>query len=122
MAGSLVVDTLNGVNIAVSPPATQAWATSQDFGIGQTRQDVTTSRSLGTSFTYSGTKPMFIHVILNVSASTTVSLIINGITYISHTVATAGMSGYVFSTPILPGEIYSVTSSATTLLKWYETR
>lgn len=43
MSGSLTANYINGVDISVRPPATQAFANNFDLGVGQTWQDVTGS-------------------------------------------------------------------------------
>lgn len=60
MAGSLTVNTLNGVDVSVSPPATQAFANSYDLGVNQTWQDMTASRVSGVTYTNSTGKPIVV--------------------------------------------------------------
>lgn len=62
MAGNLVIDNINGVDVASSPVATQAFANSYDLGVGQTWQDVTDSRALGVTYTNSTGKPIMVSV------------------------------------------------------------
>ena len=58
MAGSLTIDNINGKVISSSPVATE----NQVIGIGQTWQDVTASRTAGTTYTNSTGKPICISV------------------------------------------------------------
>ena len=64
MAGSLIVDTLNGKAVSGSPVALE----SQVFGVGQTWQDVTASRALGTIYTNTTGKPIMVSVRINTTS------------------------------------------------------
>lgn len=109
MAGNLVVDSINGVDISVSPPATQVYANSYDLGVGQTWQDVTASRVAGTTYTNSTGKPIMVSIIGTVLAQyTTGSLIVNGLTLDTYQAFVASANGTVCG--IIPnGATYSTT-------------
>lgn len=112
MSGNLAVSTINGVDISVSPVATQAFATGQDLGVGQTWQNVTASRSAGVTYTNSTGKPIFIFFY---SGSSGVTIVVDGINIGSMTTATGNSCGFV----VPNGSTYSAATKPTT---WSELR
>lgn len=103
----------------------QALASLSSLGYGQTWQDVTGSRALGTTYYNTTGKPIYINVagIGTSGAPTGFSITINGSTF-SGSVNAAPSSGYVYyhSYIIPPGNSYSISISNATLHKWYELR
>lgn len=53
MAGNLVIDNINNIDISVSPVATQDYVNNRSIGVNQTWQDVTAFRAAGTTYTNS---------------------------------------------------------------------
>ncbi len=92
--------------------STTAFATSQDLGVGQTWQNLTSSRAFGGVYTNATAKPIFVAVGASVAANLTV--------------AVAGAAGaampYVAHFIVPTGATYSVTTSAGTVFAWNELR
>lgn len=118
MAGNLVVDTINGVDIAVSPPATQAYANSYDIGVGQTWQDVTDSRVSGTTYTNSTGKPIYIMVGSSAVAGNTGTITVGGVVVLS--IVEGGDSNQSFGCIVPNGVVYVVSMAS--IGKWVELR
>lgn len=118
MSGNLAVSTINGVDISVSPVATE----SKVIGVGQTWQDVTASRALGTTYTNSTGKPIALNLTsTNVNASG-VSITVNGL-LVTQMYLNNGVTGSSIGTVIVPnGGTYSVIMPNAALLKWFELR
>lgn len=98
------------------------------FGIGQTWQDVTASRVLGTTYTNNTGKPIQLQVKAMNNASNgfgTFTITINGVTQIP--AASSYGNGYYFATPTITipaGATYAVTLSSLGYsgLLWFELR
>lgn len=60
--------------------ATTAFCTSQDLGVNQTWEDVTASRSVGTTYTNSTGKPIMVSAYTGWTSSNTILLVVNGVT------------------------------------------
>jgi hypothetical protein len=86
----------------------------QPIGVGQTWQDVTASRAVGTTYTNSTGRPIGLYA---VSASSAWGLVINGTTLVAGGTYT---SQVVMAMTIPAGATYSLTSG--TLGKWLELR
>lgn len=102
----------------------QAISTMASLGYGQTWQNVTGSRLIGTNYTNTTGKPIFINVSVSSTAATFMSFTINGLqssVTSTQTVVNNGMAGSII---IPPGAIYivSVTAGTTTLNGWWELR
>lgn len=94
------------------------------FGVGQTVQDVTASRSLGVTYTNSTGKPIAVGVSVRGGTALTTTASLNGIPYCydsSIANATAG-NGVWFVVP--DGMTYSVVATQTTgtIIFWTELR
>jgi hypothetical protein len=97
----------------------------QSFGFGQTIQDLTGSRSLGTTFYNPTGKPIWIEVRANVTSGTQVMAI--AVTVAGSTVTYRGddtASGLTASlrAPIPPGAGYVASITSATLVAWVEMR
>lgn len=93
----------------------------KEIGVGQTWQDVTASRVLGTTYTNSTGKPIMINVWSNGANSTTASLTINGTVIDSYSVNTSTGALAKIHGLIPDGAAYSV-SMTPAVSKWYELR
>lgn len=129
MAGNLVIDSINGVNIAVSPPATQAYANSYDLGVNQTWQDVTASRVSGTTYTNSTGKPICISIsgTRNSSATPgsfqlTINDVIVGYAATAEAQSTWNALRETIFGVIPPGGTYYITSTNNIINTWSELR
>ncbi|MFL9952808.1 hypothetical protein PQR65_05275 [Paraburkholderia nemoris] len=102
----------------------QAFAALQSIGNGQTWQNLTGSRALGTTYYNTTGRPILISVwALSSSSNAAVQVTINGVTMVGNTAATA--STYVTSTYIVPpGAPYgaAVSTGTPTLGGWCELR
>jgi hypothetical protein len=127
----ITIDTSQNVTFA-NPPAivgTNITGTSNSLnagiGVNQTVQDVTASRSLGTTYYNTTGKPIFIWVYTTYTANGISNLTINGIVLAyAALVITVGGSGHGTLYGIVPpGGTYLATNvSAATLVRWSELR
>lgn len=110
---------------ASSPTQWQRWgfAQSEMFGIGQTRQVVTGSRALGTTYTNTTGKPITLHVNASgTAAGSAIGFFTDG-TEGAVSVATAPAGAIGVSAVIAAGSTYAVISSGgATLVAWVEYR
>ena len=94
------------------------------FGVGQTPQDVTASRSLGVTYTNSTGKPIAVGVAVRGGISLTTTASLNGVPYCydASTATNASGNGVWFVVP--DGMTYSVecTQTAATITFWTELR
>lgn len=122
MSGNLAVSTINGVDISVSPVATQAFATGQDLGVGQTWQDVSASRAVGTTYTNSTGKPIMLEIIVNLAGGHATNLYLNGVIVGAHSYIYSGTISYTHSVIVPNGNTYSVIIGSGAINKWSELR
>lgn len=92
------------------------------FGIGQTLQNVSSSRVLGTTYSNTSGKTIFVEVSVFLAAGDTLTLRRNGNITQKMGNNTAVSTDVSVSFVILPSETYSVTTSGTPTFTWYETR
>jgi len=95
----------------------------RDFGIGQTWQDVTSSRSLGTTYTNNTGKPIQVSVCVYHDEQVVSTLSVSGVVVSRVRQEAGGATGYQDSThtAIVPnGATYSVTGGS--LISWSELR
>jgi hypothetical protein len=92
------------------------------LGVGQTWQDVTSSRVFGTTYTNTTGKPIFVSGrTSNFTSSTTVTCVVDGVTAFQRSAAPAGASENIAFTFIVPnGSTYSVSGGS--LGYWSELR
>lgn len=96
MSGNLVVSTINGVDISVSPVATQAYASAQDLGVGQTwKVRVLTSN---TTYTNTSGKVKFINFYVQPGYGNYASCYVDGV--LAGTFY-GGFSGYGVNTGVM---------------------
>jgi len=110
------------LQVAASTQNNHAVNQSQVLGIGQTLQNVTASRSLGTTYTNSTGKPIVLTISINVNAGQAYGIQINGGgVYNLNNVGTATttVSGTVI---VMPGYTYGVIGSCGSLQSWFELR
>ena len=103
--------------------ATTAFATSQDLGVGQTWQNVVGSRAIGTTYTNTTGKPIFVAITTNgASSGLSASLQIADITVaISQQSVSSNVALSVFG--IVPnGSTYKCNSTQTSIIYWSELR
>jgi len=94
---------------------------NQAVGYGQTWQDVTGSRAIGTTYTNSTGKAIFLAVSAVGGANTHIGITVNGVQTIFGGYNSATLSAPSTSLIIPAGATYSV-QSATALNKWFELR
>lgn len=118
MSGNLAVSTINGVDISVSPVATE----SKVIGVGQTWQNVTGSRAFGTTYTNSTGKPILVQFHGSGSGANVVYCVIAGnFGQLSCGGTTTFQSGLSFVVGV--GDTYSISMSGpATLTYWRELR
>ena len=97
--------------------------TSSSFGVGQTWQDLTSSRVLNTIYTNSTGKPICIAVNTNTDDNN-MSLYINEVlvTFVGSTPSSSGDSYHTITGIIPAGSTYRVTVSSGSISKWSELR
>lgn len=99
----------------------QAVTAMSSFGYGQTWQDVTASRSLGTTYYNTTGKTIFVEIILDIAVSTTASGIVNGFTKWQHFAQSAGTRGTIVL--LVPaGGSYSANTGTVVSNGWNEYR
>lgn len=94
------------------------------IGIGQTYQDVTSSRSVGVVYTNSQSRPMVVKVKVNGWPKTEASIYINGVQAAGANAANVeGQSQWLYPYAIIPpGATYSVSVNNGQLINWVELR
>jgi len=109
-----------------SAAAWQAPSTAQMIGVGQSWQNLTSSRSLGVTYTNSTGKPIMVMVLCGSSTNTGIGFIITVDGVIAAEARTAGGSGFGpgLSVIVPPGATYSSTINLYTgyLVRWTELR
>lgn len=94
--------------------------TSQAFGIGQSRVNVTSSRSSGVTYTNTTSKPIEVSIVINGGVSTTGNTIsINGVNAFIFSVHTNMTSPFTFTVP--PSHTYRIDVSSS-INSWSELR
>lgn len=98
----------------------QALAAMSSLGYGQTIQDLTASRALGTTYFNLTGKPIYVNLMLSNSAGGQIQPAFNGVNFPN--VVLGGNSEFVFVIP--PGNSYkfTLTAGAATIFAWTETR
>lgn len=111
-------------NTLTSTSATQALTAAQGkalndkmFGVGQTYQDVTASRALGTTYTNSTNKDIWVSVTVGLSAGATLAAYVNGY-QVCNGFAQQSSSQAWAGLLVPPGGTYSVSGSS--IVKWME--
>jgi len=123
---TLTVPSVAGTNTVTVPASTGTMALTTDcFGVGQTWQNVTGSRAVGTTYTNTTGRPIFVAAYGTVTLNGYTTLTIDSVLTSSNGQAAVG--GYVTATlsGVVPaGKTYSVNNAvgAMTLSVWSELR
>lgn len=98
--------------------------TSQALGVGQSWQNLTASRSSGTTYTNSTLKPIYVWLSIYDTNGSGFSVVINGVTIISSTWDLPPNGYYPFNFIVPAGHTYRVTWAGgnSQLLSWAELR
>lgn len=100
----------------------EAFAAQQSFGFGQTEQDLTASRAIGTTYYNTTPKPILVNVgLVSTSTNQSALIIVNGVTFVGSSFSTSGASIAVTVT-VRPGASYQVPTGGYTLNSWREIR
>jgi hypothetical protein len=126
IAGSTVVDVTDIAKSSVVTPALALKANTADLkeiGVGQTWQNVTASRTAGTTYTNSTGKPIMVVVSgKNSTGNDVVSILVDGVAVNSTRIVATSYS-YVSSSAIVPNNsTYSVAVGTDVLSRWIELR
>jgi hypothetical protein len=110
--------TLVPVSAGAASSATQLIQYAQAFGIGQTWQDVTASRVLGTTYTNTTGKPIQVSININVTvANAFIKLTVNGLVIVN----TQLYEDISCVSAIIPiGGTYVTSSANNALVSWFE--
>ena len=116
VATKLYVDTSSGISLET--------ANSYDLGVGQTWQNLTASRALGTTYTNSTGKAIEVIIYYTSTIDSAMQLSINSGAIFSIARSNFANGGTIGSAIIPGGATYNVISSGgtTTLQHWYELR
>lgn len=109
---------------AVTTPNRNCTIAGEDIvlGVNQTWQDVTASRTLGTTYTNTTGKPIMVIVSNTYTSGSSISLTIGGVLFYNKGTQ-AGVSLIASSDFIVPnGVTYSITMGNTAISKWMELR
>jgi hypothetical protein len=112
MAGSLIIDNINGKVISSSPVATE----SQVIGVGQTWQDVTASRASRVTYTNTTGKT----IALSIFAYNGNSVSVDGVGITTFNIGNAGATASHFA--IVPNNSTYEFSAYSGIRGWYELR
>lgn len=122
-ANALEVANRSNSNVAINPSNAATIAQSTDLGVGQTWQDFTGSRSLGTTYTNTTGRPIQVSVCVYHNEQVVSTLSVSGVVVSRVMQDVGGATGYQDSThtAIVPnGATYSVTGGS--LISWSELR
>lgn len=112
------------IGVSSNQIATQEFATNQDLGVRQTPQDVTSSRSLNTTYTNITGKPILLSVWGGWNAlNFNITITCNGMT-VARNGNTGTTANYIAGTSFIipPGATYSVLIEGGVLKNWVELR
>ncbi|MFS2103555.1 hypothetical protein [Ralstonia sp. Ralssp135] len=100
----------------------EAFAAMQSIGFGQTEQDVTVSRAIGTTYYNTTSRPILVNVALTSTATNQSAIInVNGVAFVGSSMPNSGLSLAV-SAIVRPGVSYVVPAGSYTLATWKEIR
>lgn len=113
---------IDGTNGIVFPDSTTQATAAYTFGVGQTWQNLTGSRSSGVTYTNSTGKPIYVSITIPASGSAgAISLTVNSIVVSTFNNANTSSIGTVSA--IVPnGVSYSVSVGAGAISVWAELR
>ena len=114
----------SNVNAYVTPSNTALIAQSTDIGAGQSWQNLTASRSSGTTYTNSTLKPIYVWLSIYDTNGSGFSVVINGVTIISSNWDLPPNGYYPFNFIVPAGHTYNVTWAGgnSQLISWSELR
>ncbi|WP_354677167.1 hypothetical protein [Cupriavidus plantarum] len=116
-------DATKTFSVATATAAAHAARYDQVLGLGQTQQSVTASRAIGTTYTNSTGKPIFVEVQLQLSAGQGMNFQKNGANVQAFGNGGTGAGGFTAASIVPPGYTYGVTATpGATLIGWYELR
>lgn len=109
-------------NVAINPSNAATIAQSTDLGVGQTWQNMTASRSGGSTYTNNTGKPIVVIVsIRDAGIVSEVLVYVGGVVIIDvDDIGALGTTPYTFVVP--NGSTYSVTVNSNTIRRWSELR
>lgn len=122
---SWVLESCTGgaLQVSLATQSGHAVAHSQVIGVGQTQQSVTASRAIGTTYTNSTGKPIFVEVQIQLSAGQGMNFQKNGANVQAFGNGGTGAGGFTAGSIVPPGYTYGVTATpGATLIGWYELR
>ena len=113
---------IDGTNGIIFPDSTTQSTAAVSVGVGQTWQNLTSSRTLGSTYTNSTGKPISISVMYNLGAGNGCSLTVAG-NVIQQFGNNSGVATYFTVTAIVPnGATYSSTAGSGPAYTWWELR
>jgi hypothetical protein len=115
----------NGASLTSAATAsTDAVRFDQVIGLGQTWQDVTASRAVGTTYTNTTGRPIFINIRADSNNSTVPVLQVDGLDILSVFVDFSSTSGVPLTAIVPPGATYRLFSGvgSTSITIWSELR
>lgn len=116
-------DATKTFSVAAASAAAHAVRYDQVIGLGQTQQNLTASRAIGTTYTNTTTKPIFVEVQIQLPAATGFNFVKNGSNIQAFGNGGTGTGGFSASSIVPPGYTYGVTATAgASIVGWYETR
>lgn len=110
-------------SVAAASSAAHAVRYDQVIGLGQTQQNVTASRAIGTTYTNSTGKPIFVEVQLQLASGQGMNFQKNGANVQAFGNGGSGSGGFTTASIIPAGYTYGVTATpGATMIGWYELR
>ena len=109
--------------IQVASAGSYALSGMSSLGYGQTWQDVTVSRSIGTTYYNTTGRPIVFQAKIANTTATNLSMTVNGSTVWGFINGVGG--GILYALPpqvVPPGGSYSITAATSTLTTWFELR
>jgi hypothetical protein len=103
--------------------ATQAYTDGLALGVGQTWQNVTSSRAKNTTYTNSTGRPIFISVAISSNSLANLSFSINGAVLTEFYIPVTAANTDVPITYVIPaGATYGFNNFAANIIRWFELR
>lgn len=116
-------DATKPFSVAAASAATHAVRYDQVLGLGQAQQNVTASRAIGTTYTNSTGKPIFVEVQLQLASGQGMNFQKNGANVQAFGNGGSGSGGFTTASIIPAGYTYGVTATpGATMIGWYELR
>lgn len=109
-------------NTTLNLPAVNGTLSIGGVGEGQTWQDVKASRSLGTTYTNTTGKPIWVNIRCNTPSAAAVQLTVGGVVVYGNAYAAGGLSTSVVNAIVPNNATYVTSTSGITLDQWVELR